>query len=320
MATAVVTGGTGFVGANLVRRLLGEGHAVHLLVRQDHDPWRIDDIRHDLKLHEVDLTDPDACASALQRTTPDWIFHLAAHGAYPSQRDTAAMIGTNLVGTLTLVRAALRVGFESFVNTGSSSEYGYKDHAPSEDELPEPNSDYAATKAAATLYCGFLARQHEAKIVTLRLYSVFGPFEEPARLIPTLIVKGLRGVLPPLVDPSTARDFVHADDVCDAYLSAATRDLPNGAVYNIGCGRQVTLGEIVQVAREELGISEEPRWDTMPGRSWDTSVWIADPARAHRDLGWEARRSLREGFRSTIAWFRSDPDLLERYERVQPSD
>jgi len=105
----------------------------------------------------------------------------------PSQVDVQRMLQTNIFGTANLVQACLKTGFDTFVNTGSSSEYGFKDHAPSENELPEPNSHYAVAKVSATMFCQFTARNQKVHIPTLRLYSVYGPFEEPTRLLPRVI-------------------------------------------------------------------------------------------------------------------------------------
>src|SRR5262249_5612399 len=133
------------------------------------------------------------------------------------------MMATNFMGCVNLLDACAEIGVESFVQTGSSSEYGYKDHPPAEDEALEPNSHYAVTKAAATHYCQFTARQHNLHAVTTRLYSIYGPWEEPTRLIPTLIIRGLKGNLPPLVSPRTARDFVYVDDAVEALLQVASQ-------------------------------------------------------------------------------------------------
>src|SRR5688500_16362269 len=132
MKRVVVTGGTGFVGANLVRRLVADGYETHLLVRRGYDSWRIDSIRHQLRLHDVDLSDRTSLTATLATIEPNWIFHLAAHGAYSWQTDAELMTETNVVGTANLLAAALDVGFDAFVNTGSSSEYGPQDHAPAE--------------------------------------------------------------------------------------------------------------------------------------------------------------------------------------------
>lgn len=313
----LVTGGTGFVGANLVRRLLADGHAVHLLVRREHAAWRLDGIADDVALHEVSLDDLAALSSLTARVRPEWIFHLAASGAYSWQQDLDRMVATNVTGTTNLVRACLAVGFEAFVNTGSSSEYGYKDHAPTEREWVEPNSHYAVTKAAATMFCRLTAQQKDAHIPTLRLYSIFGPWEEPNRLVPTLIVRGLDGMLPPLVDPDVARDYVFADDVSEAYIRAATTPgQERGAVYNVGSGVQTSLREIVEAARRVMAIAVEPVWGSMPNRRWDTSVWVSDPHAIEAALGWQATTGVEEGLRRTVAWMAATAERRARYAQA----
>lgn len=314
MKQVLVTGGTGFVGANLVRRLLQDGHAVHLLVRESYQSWRLAGIEADVRLHPVSLEDQEGVARGVAAIRPDWVFHLAVHGAYSWQTDFRRMIQTNLVGTVNLAEACLATGFEAFVNTGSSSEYGWKDHAPSEDEWIEPNSYYAITKASATHYCRHLARSRGVRMPTLRLYSAYGPYEEPKRLVPTLIARGLEGALPPLVDPEVARDYVYVEDVCQAYLRAATAPLTDpGAVYNVGTGTQTTLRDMVAIARRLLDLHNEPDWGSMPGRAWDTQVWVANRSRIRYDLGWEPRISLEEGLALTLAWFHAHPELVPRY-------
>ena len=309
MKRVLVTGATGFVGANVARRLLRDGHEVHLFVRPEHASWRLEEIQRDVVLHPVPVHEREAVARAVGAIRPEWVFHLAAHGAYSWQTDLPEMTRTNVLGTMNLVTAALRTGFEAFVNTGSSSEYGFKDHAPAESEILEPNSDYAVTKAAATQFCRSVARRERVHLPTLRLYSVYGPYEDPRRLVPTLIERGLRGELPPLVDPTVARDFVHVDDVAEAYLLAAqhpTEEL--GAIFTVGMGVSTTIGDAVDVARRVLAIAEEPRWNTMANRSWDTAVWVSDSRKIRTELGWQPRHDFESGLRQTIAWQRDFAD------------
>jgi len=314
----VVTGGTGFVGANLARRCLREGHEVHLLVRRGHDPWRVEELRRDVTIHEADLADRARLAAVAAAIRPDWVFHLAVAGAYSWQTDAGEMVRTNVAGTINMVEAFAAAGFEAFVNAGTSSEYGPKDHAPAEDEPVEPDSSYAVTKVCATLWCRHAARARGLRIPTLRLYSAYGPWEEPRRLVPALVVKGLRGGLPPLAGAATARDFVHVDDVAEAFLAAAAgRPDDPGAVYNVGTGVQTTIEEAVARARDLLGIAAEPRWGTMPARSWDTTVWVADNRRIARELGWRPWVSFADGLARTVEWFRSRTDMVARYEKLQ---
>jgi UDP-glucose 4-epimerase len=269
-------------------------------------------------VHEVSLQDQAALDQTLRNIRPEWVFHLAVHGAYSTQTNLRQMVDTNILGTINLIQACLNVGFEAFVNTGSSSEYGFKDHAPNEREWLDPNSYYAITKASATLFCRYIAQSQRMHIPTLRLYSVYGPYEEPVRLMPTLITRGLQGDLPPLVNPDIARDFVYIDDVTDAYLLAATRPGQEiGAVYNLGSGIQTSLHEVVQVARQVLAIAVEPAWDSMSNRQWDTSTWVADTRKISSDLGWRPHYTFEQGFRAFVGWFRDNPALMPIYAERQ---
>ena len=321
---ALLTGGTGFVGANLARRLLADGHDVTLAVRAGHAGWRLEGIEADLRLAPVDLGDPAAVRALVEETKPDWIFHLAAHGAYPTQTDVSTIVRTNYVSTVNLVEAALAIGFEAFVNTGSSSEYGFQDHAPAETELPEPNSHYAATKSAATQYCRFVGNAKGINIPTLRLYSVYGPWEEPSRLMPALVLNGLEGGYPPLANPAIARDYVEVADVCEAFIRAAARPIGGdgghepGAVYNVGSGVQTTLAQAVDAARAAFAIAAVPQWGGMAARGWDTNVWVSDSRRMDRELDWRATTPLAVGLRRFADWFGEDAARADWYrERIR---
>lgn len=312
---ALVTGAGGFVGANLAASLTHAGHDVVAWVHPGSPTWRLDPLGDEVEIMPVELLDGEAIEAGVRSARPDWIFHLAAHGAYSWQRDAERIMQTNLVSTVRLLSACQRHGFSAFVNAGSSSEYGFQDHAPSEDQLPEPNSDYAVMKAAATLHSRFVAQRDDVHVVTLRLYSVYGPWEEPGRLMPTLVARGLEGRLPPLVSPDTPRDFVSMRDAERAFLRAAERtEVERGSVFNIGSGCQTTLREVVEVARAQLGIAEEPQWGTEAQRSWDAAVWVADPRRAREQLGWEAEDGLPTGFARLADWLREHPALWPRYE------
>jgi dolichol-phosphate mannosyltransferase len=317
---ALVTGAGGFVGANLVAALAAAGHDVVAWIHPGGETWRLDALGASAEVEAVELLDGEAIVAGVQAARPDWIFHLAAHGAYSWQRDPERIMLTNLVATVRLLAACREHGFEAFVHAGSSSEYGFQDHAPTEDELPEPNSDYAAMKAAATMHCRFVAQREDLHIVTLRLYSVYGPWEEPGRLMPTLVARGLEGKLPPLVSPDTPRDFVSVRDADRAFLAAAERtDVKRGSVFNIGSGRQTTLREVVTVARDALDIGAEPEWGTEPQRDWDARVWVGDARRAASELGWRAEDDLETGFAALTDWLRARPDLWSRYEIAAPA-
>jgi dolichol-phosphate mannosyltransferase len=318
MARCLVTGGTGFIGANLVRHLLEAEHDVHLLVRQKHNPERIEQFSGKVGVHVVDLSDRRATRRFVEELKPSWIFHLAANGAYSWQNDVDAIFQTNLNGLINLLEGCSAIGFDAFVNAGSSSEYGYKDHAPAEDELVEPNSYYATAKVAATQFCRFIAQSRKLPVATLRLYSAYGPYEDAGRLIPTIIRHGFEKSLPPLVDPSIARDYIYVDDVCSAFLTtakllAAGEIAEAGAVYNIGTGIQTSIEEVVNAARKLMNIRVEPVWGSMENRRWDTSVWVANNQKAVQQLCWKPQYNFEQGLAITIEWAkkaRSFPSMV----------
>ncbi len=315
MTRVLVTGANGFIGANLARRLMLEGNTVSCLVGAT-DQWRLAELGDGIAIIEADLRDEDGLKSALMGLRFDWVFHLAAYGAYSWQEDLAQMLAVNVLGTANLVRALEGASVEAFVNTGTSSEYGFADHAAIEEDRLDPNSAYAVTKAAATHLCSDLARRGVMPITTLRLYSVYGPYEEPGRLVPTLISRGLRGELPELASPDIARDYVHVDDVCDAFIAAARSNVASkepGLVVNIGSGVQTSLAELVALAQRVMSIAQTPRWGSMPNRRWDTHIWVADIRRASSALQWTPRIDLESGFRATAEWMRNEGMELSRY-------
>jgi nucleoside-diphosphate-sugar epimerase len=305
----LVTGGAGFVGANLVRRLVERGADVHAILHPGSDLWRIADVLRSVSAHEGSIEDADFVDHVVEASRPSHVYHLAAYGAYSEQRDYQRMVAVNTLGTFHLLDAlARRSECHGVVHTGSSSEYGLKHNAPGERELPEPNSSYAVTKCAATLTTSLYARLTNLPACSVRLYSVYGPWEEPSRLMPRLIRGALEGQLPAMTSPSTARDFVMVDDAIDCILRAAEHaGSHRGAVWNVGSGTQTSLGELVALVVDELGVADRPRWGAMPSRAWDTDRWIADPSLARTQLEWSARTPLRDGIRQFANWLRDSP-------------
>jgi dolichol-phosphate mannosyltransferase len=315
MPQAIVTGAGGFVGAALVRHLLARGDSVIAVVRPGATAWRLEDIHDSVRVEPLDLRSRDATIRLLAQCRPDCVFHLAAHGAYSWQTALTEMIEVNIAATANLLDAFAQSGGRAFVNAGSSSEYGFKSSAPSEDDRIDPNSHYAITKATATHLCRYFARTHGLRAVTLRLYSIYGPWEDPRRLIPKLVTAGLDGGYPPLAKPATARDFVYIDDVCDAFVrTAEAASCPDDAVINIGSGAQTTLAEVARVAGLVFGIAEPPVWGSSPDRPWDTGSWVADARLADRVLDWRANTTLADGLAKTADWMRSSANLLKRYQ------
>jgi polyisoprenyl-phosphate glycosyltransferase len=301
----LVLGAAGFVGANLLRMLLKHRDDVYGVVRLL-PAWRLEglDSQHIL---EVDLTDLAATRNMIAKLGPATLFDCIAYGAYSFETDYNLIYRTNFTSLVQLVELLAQTSFTALVHAGSSSEYGLKSAGPSEDESLQPNSHYAVSKAAASDYITFAGKVRRLPVANLRLYSVYGPYEDVSRLIPNLVAKGMKGEFPPFVDPKTSRDFVYVDDVCAAFIMTAAKLTPDlyGESFNIGAGRKTTIAELAEVARQTFDIKGEPTFGDMAGRAWDLPDWYAAPGKAENLIGWTSQTSLAEGLNRTAAWLRS---------------
>jgi len=298
-----VTGATGFVGSCLVRKLAQMGCVVHVLVRPGANRWRLRGLEDSVHVHEGDLKSCEPLRELLCAIQPTVIYHLAVHGAYPFQQNADEIILTNVFGTWNLLKACGELDYKLFVNTGSSSEYGAKPHAMRETDLLEPASYYAVAKCAQTLVCEHTARAEGRPINTFRLFSVYGAYEESTRLIPTVIRRCLEGRDLDMASPDTARDFIYADDVVEAYLQVGQLSLYCGEVFNIGTGIQSTLRNVVRAVIKATGSKVKVHWGALAARSWDTETWVADGSKARRLLKWVPKSSLEAGIQRTVEWF-----------------
>jgi nucleoside-diphosphate-sugar epimerase len=298
----LVTGGSGFVGACAVHELVRRGHRVHVLLRDPARAWRLLPVWQRLHVHRADLVDPEATRAVLQVVRPRVVLHLAAYGAYERQADARTILRTNVLGTYNLLESAAESGALLFVNTGSSSEYGFKTEPMRETDRLEPNSFYAVAKASQTHLCSLFARRRALATVVFRLFSVYGPWEEPSRLMPTLIRRARADLPLQMVGPEVARDFVYVEDVLEALLAFPALADVSGEVINLGSGRQTTLAEVVATVVELTGSRSAVLWGAMERRQWDTDRWSADAGKASRLLGWTARHSLRQGLQRLAEW------------------
>jgi dolichol-phosphate mannosyltransferase len=314
-APVVITGASGFVGANLIRRFAASGARVIGVEGPGGVDWRT---RGVTRTDRVELVKLDICSESdvkafIREAQPLAVINCAAYGAYPSQTEANRIYRVNFDAVRYMLEA-LRGSrsFRAFIQAGSSSEYGLNCTAPREDAPTTPDSDYAVSKVATTALIQCYATKYGVPGWILRLYSVYGPFEDFSRLMPRLLLKAREKDLPPLVNPKISRDFVHVDDVGRAFEAIVERAdrLPPGEIYNVGAGARVTLEELVAVARAAFAIEKAPEWGSMPDRHWDHADWYSDPRKAGLHLGWTAQTSLVEGLKETMRWMEAHPDLV----------
>jgi len=306
----LITGATGFIGANLVRRSLREGANVCVFTRKTSNKWRIKDVLKDLHEEYVDLMNYDAVKKAVFKFKPEVIFHTATYGGYIYQNDENKIISTNINGTVNLVTACMGVGFEAFVNTGSSSEYGIKNEPMQEGDLLVPFNVYGVSKAAATLFCQAKALSCNMPIVTLRLFSPYGYYDEPSRLISSIILGCLSGEAIELSLSSSVRDFVFIEDVLDAYLKTVEKSkYVTGEVFNIGYGRERTVGAVVNKVMSLTMSNAKPIYNAKSNPRTEPKRWKADISKSKQMLNWVPKFDLTNGVQKSIDWFKENISL-----------
>jgi len=306
----LITGASGFIGANLVHKTLCEGAFVTILTRNSSNKWRIREVLKDVAEYSVDLLDRDRLEHVILHIKPEIILHAAVYGGYPSQDDTIKILETNIVGTANLINVCSKIDFELFINTGSSSEYGIKLRPMKEDDVLEPPTPYGVSKASAALYCRAVALSYGRPIVTLRLFSPYGYYEDSKRLIPSVVLSCLRGLNPRVSSPDSVRDFIFVEDVMELYIKAAeNRERIAGQIFNAGCGIQQTIGKVVTDIIKLTEANVEPEWNAVSNPRIEPKVWRADISKTQKLLNWQPKYHLEEGLEKTITWFRENMQL-----------
>jgi nucleoside-diphosphate-sugar epimerase len=311
----LVTGGGGFIGSNLVERLVREGESVRVL--DNFATGRRENLLHlldDVELVEGDVQSYERAHNAVRGC--EVVFHLAALPSVPrSIQDPLTSNASNVIGTLNVLLAARDEGVRRVVYASSSSVYGANPELPKREEMAAlPIAPYAVAKLAAENYCRSFSEVYGLETVSLRYFNVFGPRQDPlsqyAAVIPNFITAFLDGE-PPIVygDGEQSRDFTYVDNAVEANLLAADAVGVAGQVFNVACGERTSLNDLVAELRELTGTDTQPVYDAA--RQGDIRHSLADISRAREALGYEVKIDVREGLARTCA------DLEERRNAPQ---
>jgi nucleoside-diphosphate-sugar epimerase/glycosyltransferase involved in cell wall biosynthesis len=298
-----VYGASGFIGTNLFKDIFSIRKDCFALTHDAQKAWRLKliDVPAENIVH-CDIVSNYSVHEVFKTYQPKTVFNLAAYGAYSKQSNVTLTYETNVIGTVNLLENM--TSNMVYIHAGSSSEYGFNCTTPKETDTLEPNSHYSVSKVSAAYLIQFYARVHEKNAINLRLYSIYGDWEEPDRLIPKLIESVRQHKLPNFVSKDISRDFVYMSDCVEAFIDSALKMSAEirGKSYNIASGVKTTIGDLVEICRKEFGIEEEPSWGTMQNRAWDLAEWYGDPSEAKKDLGWKAKTPLNIGLRQYFDW------------------
>jgi UDP-N-acetylglucosamine 4-epimerase len=312
----LVTGGAGFIGSNLVLRLMNDDRITAVKVLDNLETGRFANISsfkdHDkFEFIEGDIRNYTICLGATEGI--DVVSHQAALGSVPrSVKDPITTHEVNATGTLNIFNAARENKIKRVVYAASSSTYGDHPGLPKvEDKIGSPISPYGVTKLVNELYAKVFAELYNMEFVGLRYFNVYGPQQNPAgpyaAVIP-LFIKALLDEKPPIIngEGDSSRDFTFVEDVVQANLLAMFADDPNALnqVYNIAKGGQTTLNELFDILKEISGKSIDPVHG--PERSGDIKHSLADVSKARRLLGYDPITSPAEGLRKTFDWYKKN--------------
>lgn len=313
----LVTGGAGFIGSNLCRKLLDLGNRV--VCFDNFSTGRFDNIEDLLqhryfKLFEGDIRDKEECSQVCQNI--DFVFHQAALGSVPrSLEDPQLTNEVNVTGFLNMLVAARDAGVKRFIYAASSSTYGDSPELPKEeDRIGKPLSPYAVTKYVNELYADVFYRSYGLECIGLRYFNVFGEWQRPdgayAAVIPRFIGMLMRKESPVIHgNGDQSRDFTYVANAVQANIRAATTKNPDAlnTVYNVACGERTTVNELFLVIRKvlsdldpEIGGVEA---DYGPSRQGDVKHSLASVQKAERLLGYKPTHSFSEGIAKAVPWY-----------------
>ena len=303
----LVTGGAGFIGSHIVRRLVGEGELVRVVDNlSTGQSMRLKTVRGSVEFVEGDLADERVSDEVVRDV--EYVLHQAA---VPSvQRSVCDPIATNranVTATLNLLESCRKAGVRRLVYAASSSAYGDTEVLPKAEEMsPNPLSPYALQKLVGERYCKLYYDLYGLETVSLRYFNVFGadqdPHSEYSAVIPKFITKLLaKEPLTIYGDGEQSRDFTYVDNVVEANLLALRAIDAVGHVCNIGCGARITLNELTMLLEEILGTKANVNY-TDP-RAGDVRHSLADITKARHLLGYEPKVMVQEGLRRTVQAF-----------------
>ena len=302
---ALVTGGAGFIGSNLVDALVARDHEVTVL--DDLSTGKRENLHPAMaagaELIEADMRDPSAVQDVVDRAEPDVVFHLAAQiDVRKSAADPATDARINVEGTINLLQAVRAAGVPRLVNTSTGGAvYGEGRIVPAPEDHPvAPEAPYGQSKYAAEGYCELFGRLHGVSTISLRYGNVYGPRQDPlgeAGVIAIFCGRLAEGERPIVFgDGLQTRDYIHVDDVVTANLAAAESDA--SGPFNIGTGVETTVLQLVEALAPHATAPFEP--DHRPERPGEVRRIALDCTRAREVLGWEARVGLEDGITQTL--------------------
>lgn len=303
MNRVLITGASGFVGAAVTRALLREGRDVTVLLRPTSDTRRIADELPRLQVVRGDLRDVSAITAAVHDFRPQAILHLGWEGVKGSERNSPVQ-ADNVPASIALYQLAESAGAEVFVGMGSQAEYGPAPGRLDESAPTHPTTVYGAAKLSTGLLLDRMASTSGRQFAWLRLFSSYGPGDDPSWMLQYLARSLLRRERPALTAAQQVWDYIHVDDVAGAVIAAM--DARAAGIFNLGTGQARKLEAIITTLRDQIDPSLPLGFGEVPYRPDQVMHLEADITRLTQATGWTPRVPLETGLREVVDWIRKN--------------
>ena len=308
MSDVLITGASGFIGANLVNDLINSKDQIHILIRKESNLWRLNNIISRCNVHFVDISRIKDVANIISKIKPEIVYHCATYGVYSNQKDTDKIEKTNLIGTKNLISSlAKNNNLKRLVNLGSVFEYGPKLGLIKETDSTQGLDHYSKSKILQTKMVEDFVNQYNLPAITLRVFTAYGNYEEPGRLISDIMVAIIKKNPIKILSSSAIRDFVYINDVINALKIISVKSGIDGEIFNVGSGNASSVENIVNLVTNITNTDSKVIWQDKNDREYDKAgtKGYADIQKIEK-IGWKPKTSLESGLEKTYEWFKKN--------------
>ncbi len=308
----LITGGTGFIGVNLVHHLIELGHEVIVWSRSPLESSTLEDLKNRIKFQQVDLLDEEAVKKKLLEANPTLIVHLASFNNNSLRTPSAIkpMLKDNVETAVNLYSAALELKeLKCIITTGSAAENELNEAPFNEEQKEKPASPYGLSKACLSYLSSYFYRWYKLPIVVVRLSQVYGKHQING-FVPAMITKCLRNETIDTTSGEQSRDFVYIKDVIRAFmLIVENPQKVQGEIINISTGKETKIKDATLLIKQMTGSASVINFGAVPYRPGDNMHFCASYAKAKRLLGWEPEYSFEKGLEETVEWWKAHVEL-----------
>lgn len=301
----LLTGACGFIGAHVLAELLAQNIPVAIILRNESNTWRIQPYLDQVTIIQANLAEMSGALPEILKFSPDTLINLAWYGVENKYSNDNKQLIENLTLVQSLFDVAKKAGINSFIGTGSQAEYGPRNAVINEEMVTLPSTLYGVAKLSAYHMLKILCEKQAMRFAWLRIFSSYGPMDNPDWFIPYLITQIRKSAIPKLTKGEQLWDYIYVQDVANAIIAVAKSQTAAG-IFNLGSGEVNTVKYLAETIRDSINSDLDLDFGAIPYRHDQVMHLQADITRLTQLVNWQPKVSLRQGIEKTIAWFKSN--------------